>query len=182
MFAAIDPPGSVRDHLAAAVDAVRDDHLRWVRPESLHVTLAFYGSMPPERLSELIERLTRAARRHVPMNLRVVGSGRFGRAVLWAGVDGDTDLLRRLAASSEAAGRRAGSSQKAPARPFRPHVTVARTRTPDTDLRPYADALSEYNGPPWRATHLSLIQSHLRAGSDGRARYETVAELPFGKP
>jgi RNA 2',3'-cyclic 3'-phosphodiesterase len=180
LFAALDPPAPARVHLAATLGPLYDDRLRWVAPDSLHVTVAFYGTMAPDRLEDLVHRLRRATRRQTPMHLRMVGGGRFGRAVLWVGVEGDVEPLSRLAASAEAAGRRAGSTQKPSVRPFRPHVTVARTRSPDTDLKPYVDSLAHYVGPHWSATRLTLIQSYLRAGTDGRARYETDAEMPFG--
>jgi RNA 2',3'-cyclic 3'-phosphodiesterase len=67
-------------------------------------------------------------------------------------------------------------------RAFRPHLTVARARTP-TDLRPLVSALQTYDGPVWRADRVSLVQSFLQQGPDRGSRYEVLAEHPLtGKP
>ncbi|NED98958.1 RNA 2',3'-cyclic phosphodiesterase [Phytoactinopolyspora halotolerans] len=173
LFAAIVPPAEVVAHLDRALRPIRDDALNWSRVAALHITLAFYGEVDENHAEALTTRLRRAARRCPPMELRLSGAGRFGRAVLWVGVQGDTERLRRLADSAAAAGRRLGIGRES-GRPFRPHITVARTRH-DDDLRPYANGLAEYHGPTWRADELVLIRSRLRAEPDGRARYERVA-------
>ena len=49
LFAAIRPPGFVLEHLDGALAALRSgagDRLRWVPPEQLHLTVAFYGEVP----------------------------------------------------------------------------------------------------------------------------------------
>ncbi|RIQ15765.1 2'-5' RNA ligase family protein, partial [Jiangella rhizosphaerae] len=94
LFAAVEPPPDAVAHLAAIVDGVRDGVLRWSDPAAWHLTLAFYGEVGEEKLTELTERLARAARRHPATTARIAGAGRFGRAVLWAGIDGDGVALR----------------------------------------------------------------------------------------
>lgn len=177
LFAAIIPPSSAIEHLTAALQPVHDDFLRWSEPAALHVTLAFYGEVPDALVPELIERLTRAAKRHSPMKLQLHGAGRFSGTVLWVGVQGDTEILRRLAWSAIAAGQRM-DLPKMSSRRFRPHITVARSSKP-TNLRPYVTALTSYDGPPWRAAKLALVRSHLRAEPGGRARYETIERFPL---
>lgn len=178
LFAAVDPPPPVIAHLADRLRPVHDEQLSWSGSDAWHITLAFYGQVDDARVPELAERLGRAARRYPPMELQLTGSGRFGSAVLWIGVHGDVEPVRRLASSAVAAGRRMGVGRDE-ARPFRPHVTVARARR-RADLRPYVDALQSYEGPLWQATELVLVRSHLGAGPDGRARYELVDTFAFG--
>lgn len=179
LFAAVVPPASVLAHLEDAVAAVPDDaDLRWTATEARHLTLAFYGEVPDETVSDLEERLERAARRSSALELRLAGAGRFDGRVLWMGCAGDVERLRRLAQAAAAAGRRAGVPTHE-RRPFRPHVTLARCRRP-VDLRPQVAVLAAYEGPAWSAETLSLVRSHLGAGDGGRPRYETLAGWQLG--
>lgn len=174
LFAAVDPPPDAVAHLAAVVDGVRDDVLRWSDPAGWHLTVAFYGEVGEEQVAELSERLARAARRHPATRARLAGAGRFGRTVLWAGVDGDDVALRALAGSARAAGRRMGVGPEEKER-FRPHVTLARARGA-ADLRPYVERLASYTGPEWTAGTMTLFSS--RPGGPGRGpRYEAVARF-----
>lgn len=189
LFAAVVPPASAVEHLEAAASAVRDSRLTWTVTAAWHVTLAFYGAVDDERVAPLRQRLVRAARRHTPFDLRLAGAGRFGTAVLWTGVSEDEGRLSeprrlsrpgrlaRLAGSASAAGRRMGLGDPE-ARPYRPHLTLARSSR-QADLRPYVAALEGYLGPVWTVDDISLVRSHLGAGEGGRARYETVATMPL---
>jgi len=179
LFVAVVPPAPVVTDLAAAVaDAAEDadDALRWARPDTWHLTLSFYGEVGDDHLGELQTRLLRVAARHPSCELAFSGCGRFDRRVLWVGVVGQTERLRRIADSTSAAARRVGlpTAQQR----YRPHLTVARARTP-VDLRPYVDRLADYRGETWRADRLALVRSFLGQGPDRGSRYETIEELPL---
>ncbi|RIQ32566.1 hypothetical protein DY240_05240 [Jiangella rhizosphaerae] len=104
----------------------------------------------------------------------MAGAGRFGRAVLWAGIDGDGVALRALAGSARAAGRRIGAGAEERQR-FRPHITLARARGA-ADLRPYVERLAAYEGPEWPSETMTLFRSH--PGGPGRGpRYEALARF-----
>ncbi|TDE10911.1 RNA 2',3'-cyclic phosphodiesterase [Jiangella asiatica] len=181
LFVAAVPSPDAVAHLDRAVTPIRDgDHdrrLRWSDPAGWHVTLAFYGDLDQARLPDLTERVRRAAGRYQRARVRLSGAGRFGAAVLWVGVDGDTEVLRRLARSTVAAGRRAGTTHREQQR-FRPHVTLARSRQP-ADLRRYVEILADYAGPSWTVEELTLLSSH--PGPPGAGpRYEALATFPVG--
>ncbi|WP_166347039.1 RNA 2',3'-cyclic phosphodiesterase [Phytoactinopolyspora limicola] len=177
LFAAVTPPEDAVTHLADHIAAIRDAGLRWSDATTWHVTTAFYGEVADSAVAELQERLARAARRHHPMSLRLGGAGQFGGTVLWVGIRGDVEELRRLAAATVAAGRRLGLGRREPRR-YRPHVTLARNSARH-NVRPCMAALSDYDGPTWRADHLTLVRSHLGAGAGGRALHEPVARFPL---
>jgi 2'-5' RNA ligase len=170
VFVALDVPVTALEHLELAVTAVRggEPGVRWVPSERWHVTLAFLGEVPPDRVPPLAERLHRVALRHSPMSMRFEGAGRFGSRVLWSALSGDLEQLRALAGSVAAAARRAGVAVDD--RAHRPHVTLARGRTTSLDLRPLVAALSGYRGPAWRAGSFSLVRSYLGP----EPRYETL--------
>jgi 2'-5' RNA ligase len=89
------------------------------------------------------------------------------------GIDG----VRRLAASVTAAARRSGIPVDD--RPYRPHLTLARTRD-GADLRPAVAALRGFTGSPWTADVVHLVRSRLGAGPGGTAAHDVVAAWPLG--
>jgi 2'-5' RNA ligase len=185
LFVAVLPPAPALAELAAAVRALHAlpgaDRLRWTDPPGWHLALAFYGEVPEEALPALRGRLERGAARHPAPVLRLAGGGRFGDRVLWAGVAGGTDVLRRLAATVSAAARRAGVPMPE-RRPYHPHLTLARGGRTRVALGPFAAGLGGFAGTEWTASAISLIRSHLPATGEagGRPRYETLASWPLG--
>ncbi len=175
LFVALWPSPDAVAELLAAVREVqeKDPGLRWTAPEQWHLTLAFLGEVPDDRRSELEDRLERAARRHPPLALRFAGGGRFGDRILFTRVDGDSEPLTRLAQSVAAAARR--SRIPVDDRPYRPHLTLARSRG-GVDLRPLAADLGSFAGALWTATHVDLVESRLGSGP---AAYASVASWPL---
>jgi 2'-5' RNA ligase len=175
LFIGVAPPATVLDDLEAACAPFRPsrDDLRWTSRELWHVTLAFLGEVAEERLDRLLPRLERAARRHLAFGLSLAGAGAFpspARAnVLWSGLSGDRKALGELAMSVSAGARRAGAPSPDEGRRYRPHVTLARCRTP-VDVRAIVAGLSGYQGPAWSVEEIYLIRSTL----SGQPRYETL--------
>ncbi|NGN67843.1 RNA 2',3'-cyclic phosphodiesterase [Streptomyces sp. A7024] len=182
LFAAVVPPGGVLGELAGVVAELRalpgSGELRWPVRASWHFTVAFYGEVDEERVSALWERLERAAARRDGFSLRIDGGGRFGDRVLWAGVAGERDALKRLAGSAAAAGRRVGLDMEE--RAYKPHLTLARQgRDGRVSLGPYADRLKRFHSAPWTVAELRLLRSHLPRAAHEQPRYETVAAWPL---
>ncbi|MFI9329514.1 RNA 2',3'-cyclic phosphodiesterase [Kitasatospora sp. NPDC052868] len=189
LFVAVLPPVEALQGLADAVAPVRGlpgaDRLRWTTVEGWHLTLAFLGEVPVERLPELEAGLAAVAEVHEVHRLRLAGAGRFGDRVLWAGVEGRTWALRRLAeAVGEATAELTGEVD---AFTFHPHLTLARAgssrghrravqRVAAAELEGLAAALAEYRGPEWDAAELHLMKSELDGGF---AHYETVRSWPL---
>ena len=187
LFAAVVPPQAAVRELAAAVAPLhalpQAAGLRWTGEPTWHLTLAFLGQVDADDLQPLRGCLAVAAAAvaRTP-RLRLAGSGRFGERALWAGVEGDTLPLRRLADEVAKAARDTGIDVDE--RPFRGHLTLARAggrSGPPTaagrGLPALVEALADFSGTEWPATSLRLMRSHLGAGS---AHYETVAEWALG--
>lgn len=179
LFVALVPPPDVLDELEEAVRPYRDDvpELRWTRRELIHVTLTFLGEFDDRRLDRLLPRLERAVQRHERMTLSLAGAGAFPGTgaharVLWTGLFGDRRALARLAASTTAAGRRAGMPHDKH-RGFRPHLTLARSRRP-VDVRPLLESLSAFAGTPWTADSVRLMRSHLPGKDHPELTYEPL--------
>ncbi len=184
MFVAIVPPAAtlagLEEFLAARRD--RDSSWRWTLPSQWHLTLAFLAQVPEPAVAGLLTRLARAAGRAGPFDLALAGGGAFprlGRAtVLYAGVRSpdDADQLRRLASAVRSAATRAGVPVDDG--PFRPHVTVARSRRP-TDARNWVEDLDGYESAGFTVREMALIESRLGGGEGGRPRYDVVRSFAF---
>lgn len=155
LFVAVQPSAEARADAAAAVAAARAQHpdpaLRWIPAERWHLTLAFYGEVPDDKVSGTVGMVERRLRGARPLRLVLRGAGHFSRRALWLGVDGDVAELRRLA-----------RAVRVERRPYRPHLTVARLRgEAEGAARDAAAALADYEGPPWRADAVHLVRSRL---------------------
>jgi 2'-5' RNA ligase len=127
------------------------DHLPGVRtsnPAQWHITLGFLGEV--DSPDPLYDGLAAAASLHEVFRLSLRGGGSFGPRATWAGIDGDVDALRSLAADVQDACRDAGVHHDE--RPYRPHLTVGRV-----DRR----LLSTYEGPAWEVNGIQLVHSVL---------------------
>ncbi|MFI8457638.1 RNA 2',3'-cyclic phosphodiesterase [Kitasatospora sp. NPDC101447] len=190
LFVAVLPPVAALQGLSDAVAPVRGlpgaDRLRWTTAEGWHLTLAFLGEVPAEWLPALSAGLAGVAELHPVHRLRIAGAGRFGDRVLWAGIEGQTWALRRLAdAVTEATAEVVGQSADTFA--FHPHLTLARAgssrghrravqRVAAAELDGLAAALADYRGPEWEAAELHLMKSDLDGGS---AHYESLGSWPL---
>ena len=178
LFAALVPPPPVLDDLAEAVGRGRagaPPSLRWSSRERWHLTLAFYGEVDADRAPELAEHLASSTAGLPAVELSLGGAGRFGQQVLWAGVrgtPGDLAALEVLAAAAAGAGRAVGAAVEE--RPYRPHLTLARSRGP-ADLDPLVASLAGWVGPVWTADAVHLVRS--TPGS--RPVYDVLATAPL---
>lgn len=125
LFIAIDLPDDVKAELGRL--RVELPGVRWVPPSQLHLTLAFLGDVPGERLAGLTGRL--AAIKASSFRLRLGGLGCFPHRrnprVLWVGVEPEP-LLVSLAQRVRDGLAECGIALEE--RPFAPHITLARIR------------------------------------------------------
>jgi len=136
LFAAVQPPAHVLEHLEGALDAVRGPDedvggvgpLRWAPPEDRHVTLAFFGEVPDGAVGEVERGLAAVAADHGPFSAQLRGAGVFDRRVFWIGVGGDADALGTLTADCVDLGAEVTGHTDSRVR-SRAHLTVARVRS-----------------------------------------------------
>lgn len=127
IFVGIDLESEIRAGIARFLDGVRGfaPDVRWVRPESLHVTLKFIGEQKPDRVEAIQERLRGVE--GAAVEIRFAGYGFFPTAkaprVFWIGIEAGPELAE-LAANIDAAVAELGVSRED--RPFSPHLTLAR--------------------------------------------------------
>jgi 2'-5' RNA ligase len=147
-----------------------DEAWRFADADGWHVTLAFLGGIDPSAIDPMVSAVRDAVAGFAPFEVRADGLGGFpGRArarVMWYGVEDVRGQLAMLAgAVREAAGADADE-------PFRPHLTLGRSR--DRRGAPLPEPVAE---PPHGAIPVAdvrLKRSHL---GQGPARYEEVARV-----
>jgi 2'-5' RNA ligase len=127
VFVAIDLEETMRHTVARFIEGVREiaSDARWVKPESLHLTLKFIGEQNEGQTAAIAERLGRVA--GPPIAIHFCGHGFFPTAtaprVFWIGID-TGPALAELAGNIDSA----LSELKIPKedRPYSPHLTLAR--------------------------------------------------------
>lgn len=175
-FLALDIPSPVRNYLARLTrESLHKGQIRWVGAEHMHVTLVFAGDIPRETVAALRDAMFAVAAQ--PMTLALHGLGHFPPRgeprVIWAGLSGDTEELIRL--QQELVERCAEAEVPPDKRPFTPHVTLGRVKSP---FGAYAipDELQEVGktirDKPFECARLTLFESEL---SPQGAIYRAIA-------
>ncbi|MBI2677365.1 MAG: RNA 2',3'-cyclic phosphodiesterase [Candidatus Koribacter versatilis] len=127
LFIALDIDDHIRRRLADYVARLNSlvPNVKWVRPESLHVTLKFIGEFPEARLGELTPVLSTISGQ--PFNLSFRTAGFFtprSPRIFWAGIEAGHEL-KALAAAVDQAVTPLGIAKED--RDFAPHLTLARS-------------------------------------------------------
>jgi RNA 2',3'-cyclic 3'-phosphodiesterase len=138
-FIAIELPGEIKLALARLQNQLKSGgggQVKWVDPESIHLTLKFLGNINTELTGRITAALEEACRGVHPFALEISGPGVFPNArrvrVVWVGLTGETERLGQLQKRIDAGLAPLGF--KAEVRSFTPHLTLARVReqaTPD---------------------------------------------------
>jgi 2'-5' RNA ligase len=187
LFIAVPLPLGAAAAVGGIIDSVgeagRVRGIRWVQAEGLHLTLRFLGAAGPDAVAPIAAALEMQAAATRPFEVVLHGAGAFPTPsrprVLWLGIAAGAPELSALAGGLDAPLGRAG--WPLPTRPFRAHLTVART-----DAAPYdagaaaAQALIERaagNDTRFIADRIVLFRSHLGRGP---ARYQPLAEALLG--
>jgi RNA 2',3'-cyclic 3'-phosphodiesterase len=127
IFIGIDLDQGIRAKIARFVEGVSGfaPDARWVRPESLHVTLKFIGEQKEEQVDAIARQLQRIE--SCPFDIQVSGYGFFPTAksprVFWVGIHAGPQLAQ-LAGDIDAAVAELGVPRED--RPYSPHLTLAR--------------------------------------------------------
>jgi RNA 2',3'-cyclic 3'-phosphodiesterase len=127
IFIGIDLDVEVRARIERFLEGVQGfaPEARWVRPESLHITLKFIGEQPAERVEAITARLQRVD--CSAFEIRSAGYGFFPTAkaprVFWIGIQAGSRLAE-LAKAIDAATAELGIPRED--RAYSPHLTLAR--------------------------------------------------------
>ncbi len=127
IFIGLDLATEIRAAIARFLDGVRGfaPEARWVRPESLHITLKFIGEQTLEQVEAIHQRLRGIS--GTAIQIRFTGFGFFptpkSARVFWIGINAGPELAE-LASEIDAAVAELGVPREE--RAFSPHLTLAR--------------------------------------------------------
>lgn len=186
LFVALDFPDEVRRNLAELIARLKPTcrGARWVRPESMHLTLKFIGhAVKDEETQKLADLRTALAkiRSDGPVKLRFHGVGFFPNErrprVVWCGVEASPNLAR-IAADVDRALEPLGIPREN--RDYVPHLTLARIEPP-RDSEPLVRAAEEMKSSDFGAaceTKFYLFESKLKHSG---AEYQKIEAFDFVK-
>ena len=118
----------LQDELRGKAD-VRKGDVKWVKPESIHLTLKFLGEIRDEQSVEVCHITRDVTGRHKSFDIGVETVGSFGgrsARVLWVGAGQNCEELLQLQADLEKQLDAAGWPKEA--RKFSAHLTLCRIR------------------------------------------------------
>ena len=190
VFVAIDIDSAVRDRIATFVNGISGfaPEARWVRAESLHVTLKFIGEKSEAEVESITKAL--AAVKGESLQIAMRGFGFFPTArsprVFWIGIEAGPQLaLLANAVDDDTAALGIPKEDRA----FSPHLTLARGAggsgnprwqhgdKPNRNFQRLQEKLTAMPSPDFgtmTAREFSLYRSHLGRGG---ARYEKLASF-----
>jgi len=192
LFVALDLDPQIRDAIASFMNEVRRlaADVRWVQPESLHVTLKFIGERPDAKVNDIENALRGISAKAFQLSFR--GSGFFpsekSARVFWIGIEADA-ALAELAAKVEPSLVPLGI--EAEKRAFNPHLTLARAGNgsgaparqksdrPNRRFSALQTKISEMSAPDFgtmNAAEFFLYRSQL---SSRGAQYTKIARFPL---
>jgi 2'-5' RNA ligase len=128
LFIALDIDDAIRDRLTRFLQGVRNfaPDARWVKPESLHVTLKFIGEQPEAAVVRIEQTLANLSGISTAIHFQGYGffpTPKSGR-VFWIGMETGPELAALAAAIDD---KLAALGIAKEDRPFSPHLTLARS-------------------------------------------------------
>ena len=182
-FVAIDLPESVRSALETAQAALKkfEFRVKWVRPESIHLTLKFLGNIDTARTDAVFNAMTLAAEGRHPLTLSPSGIGVFPNVrrprVIWVGIGGQMDLLKNLQQSLDAHLADLGFPRDS--RPFKGHLTLGRVKGKIAagHMQTALDQLKDHQSDGFGVSRIILFKSELQPSG---AVYTQVRQVPLG--
>lgn len=186
-FIAIELPSEVKAELASLekrLKAGRHTFMKWVDPESIHLTLKFLGNVAPTAVPQIIEYVTGAAQSVPRLHLQLGELGAFPNLkrpqVVWVGVGGEVEKLATLQRDIDAALSPLGFPPES--RSFSPHLTLGRLRerVSPGEREGFAQLISsvEFKASlSFEVTDIKLMKSQLTPRG---AVYSQLASMRFG--
>lgn len=162
------------DSVISSLTAIGAD-LKPVERENIHLTVKFLGNVTPAKLAEVQTALGKV--KFEPFTMEVRGSGAFPSlkrmSVVWVGIGEGWSMAEQIFEQTEKLLHEVGFSRET--RPFSPHITIARVRSPRKrdELAAFLGHLADESFGAFNADRVRLRQSVL---SPSGPRYSTLFE------
>jgi len=186
-FIAIELPsailGAVDQIEARLKPQVPPDTVRWVKADSIHLTLKFLGQVPSDQLDLIMSALRTAVASHPPFILEVADAGCFPNThrprVVWVGVKDDGHRLHAVQRAVENAIAPLGYPTEV--RDFTPHLTLGRLardvrQIDQKKIGEVIQAAAVGSLGRWDVKQVALIRSDLKPNG---AEYTILMRAPL---
>jgi len=121
-----------------------DADVKWVKPDNIHITLKFLGSIPPKKVKAIKEFFPEIFDSSHVFDVQLANLGAFPSInkpkVIWAGLDDPDGRLKLLANHTEEFLCRLGFPKEH--KEFKSHITLGRLRS-FKNLNPLTEALQK---------------------------------------
>lgn len=170
IFVAIEIPEHIKNGLGVLIESLSvssgDARIRWVKPESIHLTLKFIGDLSPESVSKVTKNLGTIVIKRSRFDITVGGVGCFPNwhkpRVVWVGVSENSGELTSLQKEIDLVLEPLGIMPET--RPYHAHLTVGRVKNAGDISKRYSEMEIGTIGH-MQVDEFCLIRSELR--SDG---------------
>jgi RNA 2',3'-cyclic 3'-phosphodiesterase len=183
VFCAVEIPPDVAERALSHIVTLKSESAKiqasWNREGKLHLTLKFLGHIPQPKVTDVSRACEIATRDVAKFQISVGNTGAFPKhgppRVLWIGVDDLDGKLGKLQTRLEDACSKVGFPRED--RPFHPHLTLARLRSPQ-GAKELGQVHRELGFAPATIdiTELLVFRSEL---SPQGARYSVVSRHPL---
>jgi 2'-5' RNA ligase len=181
-FLAIELPHEIKNELGKIQKRLKPkiEGVRWTRPEGIHLTLKFFGSVPGNDHANISNAARAAIKGVKPFSLELGTIGAFPGPtrprVIWIGIGGQTQALIELQKILDRNFQQIGFPPED--RAFKPHLTLGRLKVPGSAVG-FPKVLEEgksYQAGSFLCGGLILFRSDLKP--DG-AVYTKLDEYHF---
>jgi len=151
-FIAIDLPDEIRTELGElqkSLKAGAQNYVKWVSPDSIHLTLKFLGDIAPDKIEAITGAIRESVENIPPFVLQIKGLGVFPNLkriqIIWVGLTGNLESLQRIQKNIEE--NLAIIDYPEETREFTPHLTLGRVRfqPPPNELQKFGQLLTSTN-------------------------------------
>ena len=186
-FIAVELPFNVKSDLSLLGEQIKQGNhrfVKWVDPQSIHITLKFLGNVSHAIVPKIIEEVSAAVQRASPLSLSLEQTGAFPNwrqpQVIWVGLGGQVEKLVDLQTRLEKRLIPLGFQRES--RSFIPHLTIARVRdgvspTERQNFGKWVSSTKIEHIISFEVNSVSVMQSQL---SSGGAVYSRLGEAKLG--
>jgi len=176
---------AIEKQTARLRQTVGNDIIRWIPPQSMHLTLKFIGNIADSHVDFLKQLIMQEAASHSQFEMQIGGLGSFPNSrmprILWVGLHAPAELAS-LHKGIEIGASRLGYEKEE--RAFSPHLTLGRARqninpAELTKVRAALDTIQLGNIANTRVDSVHLFKSDLHPGG---SVYTKLFSAPLSKP
>lgn len=179
LFIAINFTEEVKRQLYKTIQDLKKQSKRgnFTRIENMHLTLAFLGEVPSERVMDLTELMQKSVAGHLSFSLEVNGFGKFvtrGERLYWCGITENKALVEL---QKEIVSRLNLNGFTVDDKPFKPHITLGRRCLMKKDFqeKEFGEAITPVE------MKVEKIELMLSEHIEGKLTYTSLGEVKLKK-